>query len=374
MLRSSLNARVIPGLDAARAVAVTLVILFHFSLLPSSAGELGVMLFFVLSGFLITGILLREYATTGKISLREFYRRRAFRIFPTFYVCWCLELLLVRYHGVAVRWWEPWATFFYMTDYARAIAGPETIQFLPIAWSLAIEEKFYLLWPAALFWLLRSGRKPWRVVAAFIGGIWIYRAVLHAGLGVPYGHIYNAFDTRIDALMVGSLLAILSADAAADRQTARFVTSCIRSPWQVLGPLLSLLVLAGFDSQIKAHPWLSMTAFSAQPVLIAALLIQIVCFGPLYWRFLAHPALRFVARISYALYLYHALVLTEAHRITLSGFSGRLFGVRYLTPDKHPRIFLSVLPAILISVASYYCVELPFMRLRDRDRVRADSH
>ncbi len=112
MLRSSLNARVIPGLDAARAVAVTLVILFHFSLLPSSAGELGVMLFFVLSGFLITGILLREYATTGKISLREFYRRRAFRIFPTFYVCWCLELLLVRYHGVAVRWWEPWATFF----------------------------------------------------------------------------------------------------------------------------------------------------------------------------------------------------------------------------------------------------------------------
>jgi peptidoglycan/LPS O-acetylase OafA/YrhL len=120
-------------------------VLFHFGYLPASCGELGVMMFFVLSGFLITRILLMEYLKSGTISLREFYRRRTLRIFPTFYVCWLIETLLIALHREHIRWWEPCASFLYLTDYARAIAGPQTIRHMAIAWSLAIEEQFSAL-------------------------------------------------------------------------------------------------------------------------------------------------------------------------------------------------------------------------------------
>ncbi len=94
-------------MDAIRAAAVSLVVFMHFGYLPAATGELGVMMFFVLSGFLITRILRTEYLETGTISLREFYRRRTFRIFPTFYVCWLLETLLITLHREHIRWWEP---------------------------------------------------------------------------------------------------------------------------------------------------------------------------------------------------------------------------------------------------------------------------
>jgi hypothetical protein len=99
--------KVIPGLDAVRAAAVSMVVFMHFGYLPTTFGELGVMTFFVLSGFLITRILFKEYLKTGTISLRELYRRRTMRIFPTFYVCWLLEMLLIVIHRERIpgsRW------------------------------------------------------------------------------------------------------------------------------------------------------------------------------------------------------------------------------------------------------------------------------
>jgi peptidoglycan/LPS O-acetylase OafA/YrhL len=102
--------------------------------------------------------------------------------------------------------------------------------------------------------------------------------------------------------------------------------------------------------------------------LIALLLIQAVCFGNAQWRILAHPALRFIAKISYAVYLYHALVIQEARRITITGHSGRFLGLRYLDPANHPRQILLVIPAIAIPIISYYGIERPFMRLRDRKK------
>jgi peptidoglycan/LPS O-acetylase OafA/YrhL len=81
-----------------------------------------------------------------------------------------------------------------------------------VSWSLAIEEQFYLLWPAVLLWILVSRKNAGRALAFFILGVWVHRAILFVGFHVSYGYIYNAFDTRIDALMIGSLLAILTVD------------------------------------------------------------------------------------------------------------------------------------------------------------------
>lgn len=365
-LQSNLKLKTIPGLDAVRAVAISLVFLFHFGGLPSAAGELGVTMFFVLSGFLISRILLGEYGKTGTISLRAFYRNRAFRILPTFYACWLLETLALALHRVHVRWWEAWTSFFFLTDYARALAGPETIQNMSIAWSLAIEEQFYLLWPAVLLWLLVSRHNASRIVTGFILCVWIYRAVLAVALSVPYGYIYNAFDTRIDALMIGSLLALLSWESE-DNPMLAFVT---RSPWLGALPLAGLAATFAFDPVLKRQPWSSMASFTIQPVLIGVLLIQAVCYGGAQWRVLANPVLRFIAKISYALYLYHALVLGEGERITISG-GGRFLGFRFLDANGHPRLLLLAIPAVLLPVASYYGLERLFLRLRDRKTKKA---
>jgi peptidoglycan/LPS O-acetylase OafA/YrhL len=287
-LESALRLKHIPGLDAIRAVAVSMVVFMHFGYLPTATGELGVMMFFVLSGFLITRILLIEYRKNGTISLREFYRR-TLRIFPTFYACWLLETLLITFHREPIRWWEPWVSFFYLNDYARAIAGPAMTQYMLVSWSLAVEEQFYLLWPAVLLWMLVSRKNTGRAVAFFILGVWLHRAILFVGFHVSYGYIYHAFDTRIDALMIGSLLAILTVEAATNPVTANALALPVKSPWLGIVSLAAIMLTVVFDPSIKKIPWLSMTSFSLQPVIIAVLLIQAVCFGNSQWRFLGHP-------------------------------------------------------------------------------------
>lgn len=359
----------IPGLDAIRASAIFLVFGFHFLLLPSGSGSLGVMMFFVLSGFLITRLLLVEYAGTGAISLAQFYRRRAYRIFPVFYVCWGIETLLMHLHGTRLSWWEPVTSFFYLTDYARAFTGFDRVQHMNIAWSLAVEEQFYLLWPAALLWLLRRTRNVAYWLSAFVLAIWIHRCVLFLVFHVSWAYIYNAFDTRLDALLIGALTALASSDI----RFSRALQVPLKSAWLGAVTAGALALSLASDAWLMKHPALQILNFTLQPVIIAVLLVQVVHFGLNTWRIVDHRALRFVAAISYSLYLIHALVLGEGSRLTLSGFPGRVLGIRILDVNNHPRILLLVFPAIALSIASYYFVEKPFMRFRDRKR-KVHSH
>ena len=140
----------LPCLDGLRAIAAYLVVLAHIGILqriaPDNWGPFAVNIFFVISGFLITFLLIREFEKNSKVSIRKFYLRRTLRIFPAFYVCWGFTLVL----GIALHRkfgpWEPVATFFYMGDYYRAFHDSPKL-LMGIAWSLGIEEKFYLLWP-----------------------------------------------------------------------------------------------------------------------------------------------------------------------------------------------------------------------------------
>src|SRR3984885_14864774 len=242
-LTEVLHARVISGLDALRALAVTLVLADHYRVTDHlfrthpELGWLGVMIFFVLSGFLITSILLREHAATGSISLRDFYRRRAFRIFPAFYCCWMVatvvDLAFREFH-----WKGALTSFFYMMDYGRAFhAGELAYSHMWISWSLAIEEKFYLLWPLLLLFLLKNKRSMMlRTMSLIILGLWTYRALLYLGVGVRWSYVYCAFEMRADALLAGCLLAILLRD---DRTR---LLCCRLLRWQWLGLLPPLFL------------------------------------------------------------------------------------------------------------------------------------
>lgn len=344
-LRAALRAKVIDGLDALRALAITLVLIDHFRIVHAPTGSMGVMIFFVLSGFLISSILLKEYRKSGTISLRNFYRRRAFRIFPTFYLCWILttvvELLAHQYY-----WKTSVVSFFYMMDYGRALA-PTSLQpylHLWISWSLAIEEKFYLLWPLLLLVLLKRRTGPAVTLTFIILGQWIYRAILYLGFHVNWFYCYSTFDMRADALLIGCLLAIL----LEQEKTARPFSWWLRQKWLSALPVVALTLLLVLP--VVNRP-LSLFLWSVEPLIIAILLVQFVYWGagaPAIW---GSAPIRFLARISYALYLYHPL----ATQIVF------LFHIPHLG-------YSSAVLLLLMSVASYYWIERPFMRMRENKR------
>jgi peptidoglycan/LPS O-acetylase OafA/YrhL len=348
-----LHTKVISGLDAARALAVILVLIDHFRFFERffgaahpGTGSLGVMIFFVLSGFLITSMLLKEYRQTGNISLANFYRRRAYRIFPNFYCCWILTTV-VCYLGRDFHWKHAALSFFYLMDYGRALA-PENVQpwmHMGVSWSLAVEEKFYLLWPLLLLALLKRPNVI-RILVSIILGQWVYRAVLIMHFHVRQSYVYNTFDMRADALLVGCLLAMM----VENDRVRLLCCKLLRGQWvSALAPLaLVLSVVAPPTNQVAG-----LVEWSMQPLIIAVMLLQAVYWGAKSWTFMGHATVRWTAQVSYALYLYHPLAL----RVII------LIGMRHLG---YPAVILT----FIMAPASYYLVERPFMRMRDRQRPR----
>jgi peptidoglycan/LPS O-acetylase OafA/YrhL len=347
-----LKAKVISGLDALRALAVILVLIDHFLVFDHiwgihfPLGPFGVTIFFVLSGFLITSMLLTEHRKTGGISLSNFYRRRAFRIFPTFYCCWILTMGF-GYLTHRFDWRAAAISFFYMMDYGRAYFREGVLPHFPmwVTWSLAVEEKFYLLWPLLLLALLKR-RSLIRNVALIILGLWVYRAVLYLAFRVSWDWVYNTFDMRADALLVGCLLSI----AVNSERVRPICCYLLRSQWLVAIPVVALGLLLIWSDRRIVH----VIDWTLQPPFIAIILLQVAYWGAKSWTVVRLAPVRFIAQISYALYLYHPLAgeLIAVFRIPHLGYS-------------------TVALTLLMSTASYYFVERPFMRMRDRQTQHA---
>jgi peptidoglycan/LPS O-acetylase OafA/YrhL len=350
-LGTVLKSKVISGLDAFRAMAITLVLIDHFDLLDRIwpvhlyTGSLGVMLFFVLSGFLITSMLLREHRKTGSISLRNFYRRRAYRIFPTFYTCWILttvvESLAHRY-----RWKTSVVSFFYMMDYGRALYPVSARPYLHlwISWSLAIEEKFYLLWPLLLLLLLRKRTTLIRTMCLIILGLWIYRAILFLGFHVGWEYLYSAFEMRVDSLLVGCLCAIL----VEQEKTRGLFSRLLRWQWLAAIPAAALALIIIFPARNQA---VMLLLWSIQPLIIAVWLVQFTYWGAKSWTICSNVVVRFIAHISYALYLYHPLASQIVYQLHIPHLGWSAFALM-----------------MVMSTASYYFIEKPFMRMRDKKK------
>lgn len=299
-----------PHLDGLRTVAVYLVVAFHAGLGLVSGGFIGVDIFFVLSGFLVTRILMRDLATAGRIRWRQFYSRRVKRILPAALVVLVLTAFAYSIVASPAEMLDALggfrASFFYVanwffngqsTDYFAANVSTSPVLHF---WSLAIEEQFYLAWPLVLGGLYvvtrRAGRRRWWVLRAVVavGAAASAIAALHIG-STNLDRAYYGTDTRAYELLAGALLALtpqLSHLAERSRPLARWISTF------ALAGLLLLATSAFAMSPITRGVLVAGLA----PVLIAALENDR---GGLAKRMLSSHPFTYLGRISYGTYLWH---------------------------------------------------------------------
>jgi peptidoglycan/LPS O-acetylase OafA/YrhL len=300
-----------PALDGVRALAVTAVVLYHTGVPGVDGGFLGVDAFFVLSGYLITSLLLAERARDGRIRLGRFWTRRARRLLPALLAVLVATVVaghflldpdalgLLRADAFAALGYAAnWRMIFRGTGYAAATATASPLQH---TWSLGIEEQFYLLWPLVVAGLTArlAARRARRALIALCCAGAAASAVLCALLYRPavIARAYYGTDTRAQALLVGAALAGI---LAVPRAGAAW------RPLRVLGPagLLGTLVLWHFAGDQAA--WLYRGGLAVAALAVAAVLTAVVT-GPrtLLARLLAVAPLAALGRVSYGVYLWH---------------------------------------------------------------------
>jgi peptidoglycan/LPS O-acetylase OafA/YrhL len=303
-----------PELDGLRGVAVLAVVVAHAwpALLPG--GWVGVDLFFVLSGYLITRLMIEERDRTGRVDLRAFYRRRVLRLAPA------LVLLLAVLLAVGTATPGQAATV-YLTNWVLAFGGDAGA--LDHTWSLAVEEQFYLLWPVG-FLLLRHRPK---VIVGIVAAVVVWRFALAAGGASDY-RTYAGFDTRADALLIGCLLA--------------FLPISHRLRWAAVALLVVVGVAVPHDNPVMAFGGYTAVAVAAAVVIAAAT-------GPWAWALSWRPLVR-VGRVSYGLYLFHSPIM------------GWLIA-RHIY-DGPTLLIVGGGTALVAALASYALIERPFLALK----------
>jgi peptidoglycan/LPS O-acetylase OafA/YrhL len=358
-----------PALDGLRAVAVLAVIIYHFGLLPG--GYLGVDLFFVLSGFLITSLLVREWDRRGgRISFRDFYVRRVLRLFPAL---GCVIAVTVALAGLmelfgtprnrlyAMRTLEglPWVVTF-AGNWARALNRPSlgSLGLLGHTWSLAVEEQFYLLWPAVFVLLMhrRFGRGSIALSLTLLAVAEMVYRVAGESAGYSGYRIYYGTDTHFDGLLIGCAVAFWEASqrSALEHQKAGGLVKFAAALAAAV-----LVILFVFGSLSRDEIEICLTVLACGAFLVGVITGRLPVFLE---RLLSSAGAVQIGRRSYGLYLWHYIILETAFTLFPAEFVDRR---RTITAVFIGAVFIVL---FIVTELSYYFIELPALRLKRRFR------
>lgn len=342
-----------PDIDGLRAVAIALVVAFHGFPAVLPGGFVGVDVFFVVSGYLIAGIILAQLGA-GRFSFAEFYARRACRLFPALAVVLAAVLglgwLVLLPDEFAALGRHVRAGALYLSNFVLAReagyfdAAAETKPLLHL-WSLAIEEQFYLIWPALICLVGRRGVVP-LALAVVVAAVWARST----------GMYWRILLTRADGLALGAILAALFASREALR-SHRGVPRVLTALGLAALAYLTILIGSGGMTRPEAPPRPALTMLVIN--VLGASIIGLVIYhrGKPALAFLRRPRLVWVGQLSYGIYVYHyVLMLLSDDLAAALGRGGRPFW----------REALTVALIFGLAALSWRFVELPLLRLKDR--------
>jgi peptidoglycan/LPS O-acetylase OafA/YrhL len=328
-----MTARRWPALDGLRGIAILFVVVAHSGIIHAVvAGMIGVTLFFVLSGFLITYLLLDEMSVSGTVNLRAFYGRRAIRLLPalTLYLIGMAVLLVAL--GLKLPIWDmTWPPALYVGNYAQ-VFGHDLVAHRHL-WSLAVEEHFYLVWPVLV---LLGVTKRFKVLGWALIGLAVWR--LGVGMANPLW-AYHATDTNAYALVLGCLLAI-----AHHRGWRIPITHRMSEAGVIVMAMLALIPVTDLDHLYSIGVWLPPLAAAIAGVCV----LVAVDSNP---AFLTGKWIMWFGAISYTLYLWHAplLMIPELAATPLTRLG-------------------AILLSIVIAWGSWRFIETPILKSRLRQR------
>ena len=339
----------LPGLDGLRALSVLFVVAFHTGLIEG--GWIGVDVFFAISGFLITGLMVAEHDRTGTVALGAFWGRRFRRLIPALFVLLALIVVLVRLDQVAVASRDVWGALTYSTNWVHIFGGasywdqfatPDPLRHL---WSLAIEEQFYLVWPVVAWFVLRrhDARALIRVaIAAAVVSAVVQIIGIHGGLSVD--RVYQGTDTRAVAFLIGAALASRGWPPVRPRALSRVVaTACAI-------PLLGAAIWLPGD-----RDWV----FSGSLIVVSVLGSVVVLLSATNTSGWLHSSpLRAIGRWSYGIYLFHWPLAVSDRLLRLPNVG---------------RFVVVTLISIVLAALSHRFVESPVRHRRVHRALRAPA-
>ena len=351
----------LPGLDGLRAVAIIGVLLYHAGIDWMPGGFLGVDVFFVISGFLITSLILEEYDRSGRVSFTKFYLGRARRLLPAVAVLLIavgLAVLIVYQDALSAFREDALATVFYVNNwwyifvdqsYFESVGRPPLLKHL---WSLSVEEQFYLIWPVFALLLMRSGGRPLvrrlALVLAIASTVWM--AVLSIRNGYPVdadpSRAYFGTDSHSMGLLVGAALATMWRPGRLSTQVPRGAQLVITG----IG-VASLAAVIGFYLFVgEFTPWLYRGGFLALAFFTTALIAAVTHPASFLGPALGTGILRYIGRRSYGIYLWHWPIFM----VTRPGID-----VEWSEPVT---FVVRIALTLVIAELSYRLVEMPIRR------------
>lgn len=346
------------SLDGVRGLAIVFVLLSHVSSLPFGGGFIGVDLFFVLSGFLITTLLLEEERATGTIRLRSFYARRALRLLPALVVMLAVMVALSALKDppetAAKMRTSALMTLCYSANWFMTLKAYPSWQLLP-TWSLSVEEQFYILWPLLLLVLLKLNASKKSMAALAVAGLIVsaaWRAVLWRWTG-SYDRVYYGSDTHSDGLLAGTLAGILVSSGVLT-PTPALARGLNWAAHLTLG-FLFFFLWWGWAADPYVIQWGILALNLGMVCLVVCLLMSP---APLLKGFFEFPPLVWVGRVSYGLYLWHMVTFSLGHWFRLPTWAGSWVVTLLVTAG--------------VAALSFYALEQPLLRLKRRfERVSA---
>lgn len=347
----------IPSLDGLRSVSILLVLLAHYVSARLFPGGLGVYVFFVISGFLISRLIFAEWKRTGALDFKGFYIRRALRLYP---VVILFTIVVIAFYIATARpvdWVQPASALLYFANYlyaARTVVAPVTGEMpFGIFWSLSIEEHFYLLFPLAFVLLKgRPGALVWAMIAVCVGclALRLIMAVARPDL-LSTLYFYLRSEFRLDSIAFGVMLSALCETQRGRVLLQRFTGLAAAG--------LAVVVLVG-TLAIRDPFFRETLRYSLQGAAIMVLVASVL-FSPrlaIAQRVLNTTPMVFIGRLSYSLYVWHTLVpimLMPTFGLKLNPVTSAILTVT----------------ALVLALISYHLVEKPALRLRHRFGSRA---